>query len=91
MSTMSLSKSTENEHDVCRGIDCMKKFCEFLREMKMKLLTNKQQKSYENAKFFYISQEKSDNKYAQDTKYVKLGSIVIIQVYILVLHIVYLL
>ena len=47
-----------------RGKDCMKKFCKFLREhpmktinfekRKMKLLTKKQQKSYENSKSYYI-------------------------------------
>ena len=43
----------------------MKKFCEFLREhavkiinfKKMRLLTKKQQKSYENAKVFYVCKE----------------------------------
>ena len=49
----------------------MKKFCEFLREHKMKiinfkkktikLLTKEQQKSYENAKFCYICKEKFEN------------------------------
>ena len=53
MSTISPFKSIENKHDVCRGNDCMKKFCESLREhtmkiinfkkKKMKLLTKKQQ------------------------------------------------
>ena len=32
MSTISSFKSIENKHDVCRGKDCMKKFCESLRE-----------------------------------------------------------
>ena len=53
-------KGIENKHDVYRGKDCMKIFCEPLTEhtikmikfkkKKMKLLTNKQQESYENAK-----------------------------------------
>ena len=49
----------------------MKKFCEFLREhkmkiinfkkKKMKLLTKELQKSYENAKICYICKEKFEN------------------------------
>ena len=38
MSTMSSLKSTENKHDVYRGKDCMKKFCEFSREHAMKII-----------------------------------------------------
>ena len=68
MSTISSFRSIENKHDVYRGKDCMKKFCEFLREhamkiinfkkKKMKLLTTEQQKSYENAKICYICKKK---------------------------------
>ena len=46
-------RSIQNKHDVYRGKDCMKKFCEFLREpaieminlkkKKIKLLTKEQQ------------------------------------------------
>ena len=32
MSTIFLFRSIENKHDVYRGKDCMKKFCEFIRE-----------------------------------------------------------
>ena len=56
----------------------MKKLCEFLREHimkiinfkkeKMKLLTKEQQESYENAKIYYICQEKFENKYQKDKK-----------------------
>ena len=63
MSTISSFKSIENKHDVCRDKDCMKTFCESLREYAMKivsfkkknkkLITKKQQKSYENAKMLY--------------------------------------
>ena len=54
----------------------MKKFCEFLREEKMKLLkrkllTKEHQKSYENAKICYICQKKIENKYLKDKKYCK--------------------
>ena len=36
MSTISSFRSIENKHDVYRGKDCMKNFCEFLREHTMK-------------------------------------------------------
>ena len=68
MSPTSLFKSLENKHDVYRGKDYMKKFCEFLRgqalkiinfkKKKMRLLTNEQHESFENAKIFYICKEK---------------------------------
>ena len=64
-----------------RAKDCMKKFCESLREhameiinfkkKKMKLLTNKQLKSYENAKIYYICKEMFEDKHAKDKKYCK--------------------
>ena len=63
MSTISSLKSIENKHDIYTGKDCMKKFCEFLREQAMKiisfkkkkkkLLTKDQQDSYENAEICY--------------------------------------
>ena len=34
--TISKFKNKENKHDVCRGKDCIKKFCESLREHAMK-------------------------------------------------------
>ena len=68
MSKISSFRSNENKHDVYRGKDCIKKFCEFLREhsmeiinfkkKKIKLLTKEQQESYENAKICYICHEK---------------------------------
>ena len=64
MSTITSFRSIENKHDVCRGNNCMKKFCEFLREHgrklnnfeknKMKLLTKEHQESNENANICYI-------------------------------------
>ena len=36
MSTTSLFKEIENTHEVCKGKDCMKKFCESLKEHDMK-------------------------------------------------------
>ena len=38
MSTISSYRSIENKHNVYRGKDCMKKFCEFLREHAMKII-----------------------------------------------------
>ena len=76
MSTISLFKSIENKHVVYRGKDCMKKFCESLREhatkiinskkKKMTSLTKEQQESYENAEICYICKEKFENKYVKD-------------------------
>ena len=87
MSTISSFKNIENKHDVYRGKDCMKKFCESLRKHAMKIinfkkekvksLTKEQQESYENAKICYICKE----------NIVKLEIIVIIQGNMEVLHI----
>ena len=41
MSTISLLRSIENKHNICRGKDCMKKFCESLREHAMKKINFK--------------------------------------------------
>ena len=59
LSATSSFKTIKNKHDVYRGKDCMKKFCEFLREheikiinfgkKKKKLFTKEHQESYENA------------------------------------------
>ena len=38
MSTISSFRSIENKHDVYRGKDCMKKFCESLKEHAMKMI-----------------------------------------------------
>ena len=61
MSTIYSFRRIENKHDLYRGKDCMKKFCEFLREhamkiinfkkKKMKLLTKELQESFEITKF----------------------------------------
>ena len=68
MSTTSSFRIIEIKHDVYRGKDCMKKFCEFLRKhaikiinfkkKKMKLLTKEQQESYGYAKIWYICKKK---------------------------------
>ena len=64
MSAISSFKIILNKHDVYRGKDCMKKFCESLREHAMKIINFKkkkrklskkeQQESYENTKICYI-------------------------------------
>ena len=41
MSTISSVRSIENRHDLCRGKNCMKRFCEFLREHAMKTINFK--------------------------------------------------
>ena len=81
MSTISSFTSIENKHDVYRGKDCMKTFCEYLREhamkiinlkkKKMMLLTKEQQEPYEDAQIYYICREKFENKHLQDKKYCK--------------------
>ena len=60
MVTISTFRSMENKRDVYRGKDCMKMFCQSLRQYamkiinfkkkKMKLLTKEQKESYENTK-----------------------------------------
>ena len=87
MSTISSFKSIENKHDVHRVRDCVKTFCESLREIAMKIidfkkiksLTNEQWKSYENAKKCYICKEKFEDKSVKDKKYRSVKEIVIIQ------------
>ena len=90
---------TENKHEVYRGEDCIKKFCESSREHVMKitnlkkkeikLLTNEQQEAFEKAKISYICREKFEDKHVKIKNIVKLEIIVIIQVNIEVLHIIY--
>ena len=44
-STISSFKKIESKHDVYRGKDCMKKFCESLREHAMKIINFKKKKN----------------------------------------------
>ena len=44
MPTISSFKDIENKHDVCKGKDYMKKFCESLREHAMKIINFKKNK-----------------------------------------------
>ena len=43
--TVSSFRRIENKHDVYRGKDCMKKFCEFLTERTMKIINFKKKKN----------------------------------------------
>ena len=82
MRLTSLFKDIENKHDVYRGKDLMKKFCESLREhaiqiinfkkKQMKLLKKEHQISYGSAKIYYICKGKFENKYIKDKKYCKI-------------------
>ena len=45
MPTVSSFKRIENKHDVYRGKDCMKKFCEFLRGHAMRIINFKKEKN----------------------------------------------
>ena len=81
MFTISSFKAIENKHDVYRGKESIKKFWEFLREhviktvnfkkKNMKLLTNEQKESCENAKIDSICKETFEDKYAKGNKYCK--------------------
>ena len=44
MSTICSLRTIENKHDVHRGKNCMKNFCEFLREHIMKEINFKKKK-----------------------------------------------
>ena len=46
MSTISTFRSIENKYDVYRGKNCMKKFCELLREHPVKIINFKKKNCY---------------------------------------------
>ena len=78
MFRISSFKTIENKHDVYRGKDCMKKFCESLRGHAMEII-NFKKKTNEVinkgaariiSKFKYCK-EKFENKYVKDKKYCK--------------------
>ena len=81
MPTISSFRSIKNKHDVYRGKNCIKKFCEFFRDhamkvinfkkRKMKLLTKAHQESFEKAKTCYTCKAKIGNKNWKDKKYCK--------------------
>ena len=99
MSIISSFKSIENKHDVYRGKDCMKKFCESLREHAMKIinvkkkkkssLTKEQQESYENAKICYICKKNLKMNMRKINNIVELETNVIMQGNIEALRIAY--
>ena len=76
MSTISSFTSIENKHDVYRATDCIKNFCEFLREHEMKI-TNFKKKNRKSCKYHMkmqksvIFKKKIENKYLKDRKYCK--------------------
>ena len=78
MSKISFFRSVENKHDVYRGKDCMKKFCESLREHAMKIIDFKKKKTISKIaagikwKYFYICKEKLKKKIFERQKYCKL-------------------
>ena len=45
ISTVSSFTSIENNHNVYRGKECMKKFCQFLREHAMRIINFKKKKN----------------------------------------------
>ena len=45
MSEIPSLRTTENNHDVNRGKDCMKRFCQFLREHAMKIFNFEKKKN----------------------------------------------
>ena len=45
MFTISSFRSIENKHDVYKGKDCMKNFCEYLREHTMNIINFKKKKN----------------------------------------------
>ena len=45
MSTILSFKTIENKYDVYRGKECMKKFCESLREHSMEIINPKKKKN----------------------------------------------
>ena len=44
----------ENQHDVCRGEDCIKKFCEYSREYRMNIINFGKKKMISNKDNSYI-------------------------------------
>ena len=53
MSTIPSFKSIENKRDVYRGKDCMKRFCESLREHAVKIINLKKKKQQQQQQIHY--------------------------------------
>ena len=89
MSAISSFKIIENKHDVYRGKNCMKTFCEPLKEHAMKIINfikkkmneviNKRTASYENAKKCHICEENLTINILKMKIIKKLETMVIIQ------------
>ena len=79
MSKISSFKSIENKDDVHRSKDCLKKFCESLREQAMKIINFKKNEVINKwtagikwkCKNLLCCQEKFENKYVKDKNYCK--------------------
>ena len=79
MSTIWDFGSIENKHTLYSVEDCMKKFCESLREHtkniidfeKKKMLTKQEIKSYQDPKIYYIWGKRILKKFATDKHYQK--------------------
>ena len=98
MSTIWSFDGIENKHVVYRGKDCMKKFCESLREHAMKVikfenkkipLTSKEYKLYLNSTNCHICKKCLKINTQVIKIIVKIGTINILQVNTEVLHIAY--
>ena len=91
MSTILSFKSIENKHDVYRDKDCMKEFCEFLTEHAMEIINFlKNEVINKRAAGIYIFVKKGLKINMRKIKNIeKLGTIVIIQVNIVLLYIAY--
>ena len=74
MSTISSFQSMKNKHDVCRVNDCVKKFCDSLREHAMEITNFKKKKNEffnkRTAGIILICKnlKKFKDKYAKDKK-----------------------
>ena len=80
MSTIWGFDHIENKNSLYRGKDCMKKFCDSLKEhakiiifekKKMLPLTKEELKSYQEAKVCYICEKGILEKFAKDKNYQK--------------------
>ena len=90
MSKISSFRSIENKHDVFRGKDCMKRFCEFLREHAMKIIDFRKKRSRNHMKIqksvIFVKKKLKINLWKMKN-IVKLEIIAIIQENIEMLHI----
>ena len=69
MSTVSF-KNIENKHDVW-GKECMKKFCQYVGEHKIKIISFKTYIIHKREARIIEKKEKCENEYVKDNKYCK--------------------